>query len=128
MTRLWLPDYDDFIGAGHDRYRVIKYDEDGNKYTESANAYPFDRIMIDHSGLTHPGADEETEYIISFWTNTEVWFEDSAVGRKNRDRLATLFEDLRDDYDVEYCHFSSDAALFDYYGDFLDPIRPSRFY
>lgn len=49
----------------------------------------------------------DTIYAISFWTYTDIWFEDTEIGLKNRNQLGLIFKRLYESFNVIGLFFDS---------------------
>lgn len=89
---------------GEGRSRVQQY-RDVPKPEISETGHPPDLLRIDISHLSDdqidPNGDHESDcFYIFVESNTDIWFEDSDIGRKNRERLLAFFERIVDNLPV----------------------------
>jgi len=109
QTRVTLADGKWWIDSGdEDHYKTHDY---VRETTESAFAEPLELVIKHwrvHSDVD-VDIDEETWFEITFWTYTDLWFEDSTFGEYNRQRLAEVFECIESELDVVFTDFSSES-------------------
>jgi hypothetical protein len=89
-TRVSLAEFDGWIDRT-DRGR-LKQLRSGEVIDAIPDADPLALRVVHRDGSGVPGV--ETAYKFSFDTQTDLWFRDTAVGRRNRQRLADCFARL----------------------------------
>jgi hypothetical protein len=90
-TRIWLPGCDEFLTAGHERFRA---DVDNSDEYPIADGAPL-RVELSYRPYTSPPT-----FIMRFWRDCDVWLLDSKVGERNRERLGEVFDYLKSEYRI----------------------------
>lgn len=100
-ARIRLPNGDHYVDRNSPTYGSFDGDSPDSRPTDD----PIELTLRD----TRP---EDSEYLISVWTHTDVWFRESAEGAVNRERLGRVLRELRDSLSPCAVELYSD-----YYGD-----------
>lgn len=104
-TNFYLKSRESYIDrSSKDVYKECSYDE---IIEEQPRSDPF-RAEIYHEKSMNGN---NTVYKIRFWTHTDIWFEDTEIGKINRNRLRDIFKMLYDTFDVVDTFF--DSNMFD---------------
>lgn len=70
---------------------------------------PFEDPLSIHIRHRRPGKNvsQRSEFAITVWTYTDIWFEDTEVSRRNRDCLSNYLTYLAEELDVAYTEHDS---------------------
>lgn len=97
QTRLTLNDYDGWIDRTTDQY--AKSARLNTVYDEQAK-HDLIGIQLYHMLSSACTDDRSTEFVISIASPSDIWFEETPVGRANRRRLEAFFERLFERFDI----------------------------
>lgn len=97
QTHLKLNAYDGWVDQTDERYvKPARFDE---VYNGKAKHDPIG-IRLDHGTTSASTADANSTFGIAIESPTDIWFEETPIGRTNRRQLETLFERLFERFDV----------------------------
>lgn len=99
-TRIELEDGEHLIDVSSDRYRPWTGDERVEQ-PPAEDVFRIDVFYDDGSST------KSSYYEIVIWTYTDIWFEDTEIGARNRERLATALGQFYDAVDAESVDFES---------------------
>ncbi|WP_132061021.1 hypothetical protein [Halorussus amylolyticus] len=99
-TRIDLKDGEHLIDATSDRYRQWT----GEEVIDQSPVEDVFRIDVFYNDSSD---DRCNYYQIAVWTYTDIWFEDTELGERNRERLAVALDRLVDALDVICVDFES---------------------
>ena len=100
LTRIELEDGEYLVDADSNRYWM--WTDDG--VLEQPPAEDLFRIDVFYDDGS---STESSYYEIVIWTYTDIWFEDTKIGARNRERLATALNQFYETADVESVDFES---------------------
>lgn len=79
------------------------FDIDDNPEDTVPECHPLRLDVMQHFGGVEGLAREYWDracYDITFWTETDIWYEESEIGRANRERLKGVFDKIREGFKV----------------------------
>lgn len=83
-------------------YSVTEGDFVGSPYADPL------KVTLRHVSRDFLEPPKNSEYTVMIETETDVWFEDTEVGRINRERIASVFRTLVDELDAHEYYFGSE--------------------
>lgn len=107
-TKFILNGIDDYVNKNSEYYRGWNYDRIRERPPIRDPLW----IVITHSSLKNQNQrvnpDDPAFYEIVFWTRTDIWFEETDIGLKNRNRLGEVLKKIYENFEVADTLFMSD--------------------
>jgi hypothetical protein len=103
-VRCWLEDGDVFAGETNN---TARYDRDTRLDANNVACLPLDIHMFYAKNFDEDDVDADILIYIFVSTWTDIWFEDTEIGRVNRDRLRGLLERINSSLPVAKVHRES---------------------